>query len=540
MSDEHGPTETTNGATTNEGRADGTGDGLSAAERAVVERGREWIREHETELEELLVALVARPSVTGAEGTADDPETTVGHLHEFLADRIERAELTTQRLTDVGSASEPRDNCYAVLEGESDELLVCTSHTDTVPPGDSTDWPNDDPYELARGVVRRPEPETLELRVGDRVETRSIRGRYDRIWRRRAEGDDRGGGESSADEREVFVGRGAYDNKASIVCLVGSLLALEAALGDDAELDGTLVHGHLVGEEVAQEGAKAMVGRKGYPDWLGDRYPDPSGAAVVLEGSYGFVPAIGHRGLAWISLRAEGESTHASTPHLGRNAVLGTAEALAGVRDRPFRNELVEPFREDELLGDLTVAAGTTIAGGDVRRVEDGVVDRGGVNSVPDWCETTFDVRFPRWASFPDDLESVRDHLETTIESQAADRAPDVEFEAEIDPEEFFPPVAVAASEADSFDHPLVATAIDAARGTFGYDPGVTVAPGVTDAASIYHGTRLPTLVEYGPAGAWSHEPLEFVEREQVVRGAEALLEFAVRRLGLSERETDR
>ncbi len=234
-----------------------------------------------------------------------------------------------------------------------------------------------------------------------------------------------------------------------------------------------------------------------------------------------------------------GESTHASTPHLGRNAVLGTAEALAGVRDRPFRNELVEPFREDELLGDLTVAAGTTIAGGDVRRVEDGVVDRGGVNSVPDWCETTFDVRFPRWASFPDDLESVRDHLETTIESQAADRAPDVEFEAEIDPEEFFPPVAVAASEADSFDHPLVATAIDAARGTFGYDPGVTVAPASR--------TRPPSTTAPGSRRWSSTAPRARgptnprVRRARAGRSrAEALLEFAVRRLGLSERETDR
>ncbi|MEY7847672.1 M20 family metallopeptidase [Natrarchaeobius sp. A-rgal3] len=538
MTDEQGPTETTNGAT-NERNADGTGDELTAAERTIVECGREWIREHETDLEELLAALVARPSVTGAEGTADDPETTVGHLHEFLAERLERADLTSQRLADVGSASEPRDNCYAVLEGASDELLVCTSHTDTVPSGDSADWPNDDPYELATGVATRVEPETVELRVGDRTETRSIRGRYDRIWRRRSSSNGNADA-SQPEERAVLVGRGAYDNKASIVCLVGSLLALEAALEDDAELDGTLVHGHLVGEEVAQEGAKAMVGREGYPDWLGDRYPDPEGAAVVLEGSYGFVPAIGHRGLAWVTLRAGGESTHASTPHLGRNAVLGTAEALAGVRDRAFLNELVEPFREDELLGDLTVAAGTTIVGGDVRRVENGVVDRGGVNSVPDWCETTFDVRFPRWESFPDDLESVREHLETTIESQAADRTPDLEFEAEIDPEEFFPPVAVAASEADSLDHPLVATAIDAARGTFGYDPGVTVAPGVTDAACIYHGTRLPTLVEYGPAGAWSHEPLEFVEREQVVRGAEAMLEFAVRRLGVSKGKTDR
>jgi acetylornithine deacetylase/succinyl-diaminopimelate desuccinylase-like protein len=496
---------------------------LDADERAAVEHGRAWIRDHGDDLVELLADLVARPSVTGAEGTYDDPDTTVGHLHSVLSNTSDRAELDVQRIPgDPGTS--PRDNCYAVLEGASDELLVCTSHTDTVAPGDPADWHDGGPYELTEGTARRIEPGTVEVGVEDRVEERSIRTAYDRIWERR-----------TGDERAVLVGRGAYDNKAAIVCLVGALLGLERALDREGrELDGTLVHGHLVGEEISQVGVKAMVGWGEYPDWLGDRYPDPSGAAVVLEGSYGFVPAIGHRGLAWVTLRAEGASTHASTPHLGRNAVLGTAEALASTRQASFREALAEPFLDDPMLGDLTVAAGTTIAGGGVRRVDDGVVDRGEVNSVPDWCETTFDVRFPRWEGFPDGLEAVREHLTGTVESHARERSQGVEFAATIDEAEFFPPVAVGESRESAREHPLVGAAVTTTRSTFGYDPGVVIAPGVTDATCIYHGTRLPTLVEYGPAGALSHEPLEFVEREQVIDGAAAMLEFAVRRLGLA------
>lgn len=492
---------------------------LDGSERAVVENGREWIRENEGELLDLLATLVSKPSVTGIEGGHDDPDTVAGSLSSYLAEHLDAATVTHQRV----ARDPPRDNCYAVLEGESDELLVCTSHTDTVGPGDAGDWPGDDPYRVAPGTVRRVEPGTVELSVGEYTERRSIRDAYDDVWDRR-----------KSEERDALVARGVYDNKASIVCLVGAMLALErACAAADCRLDGTLVHGHLVGEEVSQMGAKAMVGWGDRPDWLGEQYPDPEGAVVVLDGSYGYVPAVGHRGLAWLTLAAEGESTHASTPHLGHNAVLGTARALAATESEPFRTAVEEPFREDELLGELTVAPGTTVVGGSVTRDGSGRIERAGVNAVPDWCETTFDVRFPRWADYPDGVAEVRKHVESTVRAHATEQAPELSFTAQVDPDEFFPPVAIADSRAAAREHPLVARALAATEATVGYDPGVTVAPGVTDAAVIYPELRLPTLVEYGPAGALSHEPFEFVERQSVIEGAEAMLELTVRQLGV-------
>jgi len=492
---------------------------LDQAERAVVDRGRTWIRDNEERLLDLLDTLVATPSVTGTEGAHDNPNAIAGAVSSFLDEHAEAATLDHQRVAE----DPPRDNCYAILEGASDEVLICTSHTDTVAPGDAGDWPGDDPYGLSSGAVHRVEPGTVELSVGEYAKRRSIREAYDAVWEQR-----------EADGREVLVGRGAYDNKASIVCLAGALLAIEracAATGRD--LDGTLVHGHLVGEEVSQAGAKAMVGWGDRPDWLGERYPDPEGAVVVLDGSYGYVPAVGHRGLAWLTLAAEGESTHASTPHLGRNAVLGTARGLAATEDESFRAAIEEPFQDDELLGDLTVAAGTTVVGGAVTRDGDGAIHRAGVNAVPDWCETTFDVRFPRWADYPEDVDAIREHLESTVRDHAGEHAPELSFRATVDPDEFFAPVALADSRAAAREHPLVARALAATESTVGFDPGVTVAPGVTDAAAIYPELRLPTIVEYGPAGALSHEPLEFVERESVIEGAEAMLELTVRQLGL-------
>ena len=490
---------------------------LSGTERAVLTAGREWIRDHEGWLCELLAELVARPSVTGEEGSHDDPGSVVGALHGSLAGTLTRSTIDVQRV----AGRSPRENCYAVLEGVSDELLLCTSHTDTVAPGDATEWPGDDPFALAEGTVRRVAPRTVELAVDGTRERRTIREAYDRVWDRRT-------GES----RTALVGRGAYDNKAAVVSLVGALAAVEAGLAETGtELGGTLVHAHLVGEEVAQSGAKAMVGAGDRRGWLGRRWPDPDGAVVVVDGAYGYVPAVGHRGLAWITLRAEGESTHAATPHLGRNAVLGAARALADADG--LRGAIADPFVDDELLGALTVAAGTTVVGGDVTRDRDGRIDRTGVNAVPDWCETTIDVRFPRWEGHPDGAAAIREGLETAVEEHASARADGVEFEATVDPEEYFPPVAIADSRAAAREHPLVARALAATESTVGYDPGVVVAPGVTDAAVIAPATRLPTVVEYGAAGAFSHEPLEYVERESVIAGAEALAELAVRQLGV-------
>ncbi|MEY7849590.1 M20 family metallopeptidase [Natrarchaeobius sp. A-rgal3] len=502
---------------------------LSQSERTVLDAGTEWLDAHEEALVDLLTELVARPSITGREGRRDDPASTVGHLVAALEEQVDRTDVVTERLPDEWEYRDGahRENVYTVLQGGDDGALVCTSHTDVVSAGAPDSWPDDDPYSIQRGTVTRVGETTIELDVaGDRFE-REVRAELARSWDRRGVGDGR--------SLEALVGRGVYDNKASIVCLVGSLLALEAALDDSQTLGGDLVHGHLVDEEVYQVGAKRMVGWDGREGWLDEQYDGYDDfRAVVLEGSYGFAPVIGHRGLVWLELEATGEAAHASTPDLGRNAVVGMAKALADADDPAYANAVAEQFVEDRLLGETTVAPGTTVVGGDVRAVEDGYVDRGGLNAIPEWCEATFDVRIPRWEGFPDGVDEVQAALCETVERRAR-AAGGVEFSARIPEHGFFPPVALADDREEAGSHPLVETAIAAATATAGYEPAIEVAPGATDAAFVYHGTHAPTLVEYGPAGALSHEPLEFVEREHVLTGAKAMLEFAVRELGVLE-----
>lgn len=508
---------------------------LSEIEQEVLRSGHHWIDSHGDELIELLDELVSRPSVTGQEGRSSDHESTVGYLYAYLHDRLKQANLTTEEISEEReylSESERRENLYTVFDGRGDRALVCTSHTDVVPPGSTELWPNGDPYQLQEATVTRIGTTTIEIKISEERFEREIRSELARAWdRRKFEV-----GQSSA----VLIGRGAYDNKAAIVALVGSLLALEIALDDTYCLGGDLIHGHLVDEEVYQVGAKQMVGWGNNDGWFNtrsERYEMISG--VVLEGSYGFAPVIGHRGLVWLELEATGEAAHASTPNLGTNAVVGMGKALAATEDDNYSGRIGTSFITDPLLGDTTVASGTTIVGGNVHSVENGIVDRDGLNTVPDWCEATFDIRIPRWEEFPNGIEDIQRELCNRVEREATKAADDVSFTARIPENGFFPPVALADDRESAREHPLVKTALDSAAAAVGYDPPIEVAPGVTDAAFIYHGTGDPTLVEYGPAGALSHEPLEFVERKQVIQGAKSMLEFAVRELGVVDQEGD-
>jgi acetylornithine deacetylase/succinyl-diaminopimelate desuccinylase-like protein len=493
---------------------------MTADREAVLAAAGDWVDDHADELLELLAALVARPAGSGEEGlaTGDGP---VAVLHEFLDGR-EGVALDTQRIAD-DYVEGPRENLYATVDGAGRGGLVCTSHTDVVPAGDPADWPAD-PFELTPGEVRYRGGTDVELTVAGQRYERSIREKMARIWRER-----------DRERADVLVGRGAFDNKAASVCMAGSLLALSAALrARGASLAGSLVHGHLVDEETYQVGAKRMVGWEGGADWFGERYDPEAFAAVVLEGSYGFVPVVGHRGLVWLTLTAEGEAAHAATPELGRNAVVGLSRALAAAGDGAVADALGELFVEGDHLGALTVAPGTTVVGGEVRRVENRTVHREGQNSVPDWAEATFDLRVPRWEGFPEGVDSVTDRVTERVEAAASEAAPDVEFRARVPENCYFPPVALADSLEAAREHPLVERAAAATRATLGYEPGIDVAPGVTDAAFIAHGASVPTLAEYGPAGGLSHEPLEYVERQQLVRGAKTMVALALEQVGLA------
>lgn len=506
---------------------------LTERERAVVTDGSEWIDAHADDLVDLLGGLVTRPALSGEEGVHADRDSPTGYLWEFLTERTsDTVEVETQSISD-DYVDAPRENLYATI-GPGDRSgggLVCTSHTDVVPAGEYADWPDGDPFSMTEGRVRHLGGTTVELELDGTVHKHEIRDKMARVWNKRG-----------FDETDVLVGRGVFDNKASSACLVGSLLALEAVLTRrDLELCGHLVHAHLVDEEVYQTGVKRMVGWNEGDDWFGDRY-DPEGfAGVVLEGSYGFVPVVGHRGLLWVVLEATGESAHASTPELGRNAVTGLSKALTVANEGAAADELGELFVDDDYLGELTVATGTTVVGGGVESVDQETrsVKRSGLNSIPNWAEATFDLRIPRWKGFPDGSEVITDRVCERLESMAAETALDIDFEARVPEKNYFPPAALGDGLDEAREQPIVETATAATRSTFGYDPGIEIAPGVTDAAFLYHGTRMPTLVEYGPAGGLSHEVHEYVERDQVVEGAKAMLELAVRQIGV-RREADR
>lgn len=509
---------------------------LSPAESEVIGAGTRWVDEHADELIDLLVELVDRPSLTGDEGTSDDPSTTVGYLWSFLEEHVGPDLLDAQPIPAAAEpeyADKPRENVYATIGGGSDGGFIALSHTDTVGPGAHEEWPGDAPFSVSQGTVTRLDRQWVELDIDGERHERRIRENLATVW------DQRG-----VEDVEVLVGRGVYDNKAPSVCLVGSFLGLIAALESEGRtLSGDLIHGYLVDEEKEQIGVKNLVGWQddetggANEDWLGTRYDDLDGfSAAVLEGQYGFVPVVGHRGGINLTMTARGEAVHGSTPELGRNAVLGMAKALARMDEMGFIEAVTEPFVDDELLGAFTVAPGTTIAGGGIDGVDaaTSTVHRtgGAEYAVSDWCQATLDCRIPRWDGFPDGFDSVRDRFISIVREQAVASAPHIEFD--VTPNMVFLPVAMGVDREDAARHPLVWTAKRSTSAVCGYEPDIAVAPGATDAWVVYHGTHVPTLVEYGPAGALSHEPLEFVERQQVIDGAKVLLTMAVRQLGVA------
>ena len=507
---------------------------LSADEAAFLDAGYEWIDENGETLIGLLEELVARPSYTGEEGTHDAPGTTVGHLWEFLRERTGNAvELEAQP---IPAEAEPvpleqvRENVYSVVEGKGEGGFLALSHTDIVPAGAHSAWPGDTPFDVSYGTARRTDWTEVELEIEGEIYRRNIRDKLARVWDKR-----------ETEEVDVLVGRGVYDNKACSVCLIGSLLGLEAALRETGVgLTGDVIHGHLVDEEKDEVGVKNMVGwrdNKHNEDWMGDRYDSfDDFTGVILEGQYGFVPVVGHRGGLNLTVKANGEAVHGSTPELGRNAVLGMSKALSQMDTQAFRDSIDEVFIDDRLLGDISVAPGTTIAGGGIDEIDSatGTVKRegGAEYAVSDWCEATVDCRVPRWEGFPDDPESVEEEFLLRVREHVDAAAPDIDFDVEAN--NFFFPIALGRDHEEAKEHPLVHTAEQATNDVFGYKAGIDVAPGGTDAWILYHGTHIPTLVEYGPAGALSHEPLEYVERQQVIDGAKALLNMTVRQTGLT------
>lgn len=473
------------------------------------------VREREPGALDLLRQLIRTPSISGEEGSHDQPATVAAHLWAGLA-----AERAVERQADTVAAG--RDNVLAIVRGAPDGgVFVLDAHTDTVPAGDPAAWVGRDPFSAADGTVAYLGGNRIRLTVGGKTFERPVRARLGRLWEAR-----------SFSEAAIIYGRGAFDNKGPVAVAYLATTALAAALARAGlRLCGTLVSAFVVDEELQMLGTRALAGGPGC--WL-DRQGllpearDENGfrrgiSGVALDGSYGFVPIVGHRGVAQLLVRTHGQAAHAATPDLGVNAVTRMAAALHVLdRDRDALAADLAPLFADALLEPATLALGTTVAGGGVERVAatpgGRAVVRQGVNVVPDWCEATIDCRHPRPADRDD--ATIQARIAAAVARFVRERAGLGDDAVDVSVLGGGPPCAILDHPAGAASDPLIGPILRHGATVSGFQPWIETAPGGTDATVMINDGRIRTLVEYGPAGALAHEPHEFVERDQIAVGA--------------------
>jgi acetylornithine deacetylase/succinyl-diaminopimelate desuccinylase-like protein len=488
-----------------------------------------YLDEHDEEAVELLRGLVRVRSLARQEGTSSQPGTVSATLRPELG-HGGAAEVVEQTL---GPTSQ---NLIEVLgSGRSERCFVIEAHTDTVPEGQPNGWFDANPFSAADGVVNYLGDRRVRLEVGTHQHEVSIRDRMARVWETKR----------SVRSVPIVYGRGAFDNKAAVASTVMAMRALAAI---NVGLDGTLVAAYTADEEETGTGVHALC--DGPDSWLGRRGflngpRDADGfltnvAGVALDGSYGYTPVVGHRGSLLLIVNVQGRAVHASTPFLGISAVEKMSRLLVALADG--QAELVEqrllPHMDVELLGPPTLAIGTTIAGGGVRAVvrsADGlVVERGGTNAVPDWCEATIDIRYPPGRDYPANLDAFPELVRSKVEAFLRERVPTDgwSFTVRLPHDRGSYPCALGHTPAEASRHPLVTLARRAGERVLGYVPDIETAPGGTDATVMIHAGRIPTLVEMGAAGGLSHDYHEFVERDMITAGAKVLALMAIDVLG--------
>jgi len=159
-----------------------------------------------------------------------------------------------------------------------------------------------------------------------------------------------------------LYGRGSTDMKGALACMLHALVALRS---DPSRWRGTVTVACVVDEELGFAGIRHFLKVENAFDF-----------AVVGEPTR-FEVVRGCKGCLRFFIRGHGKSAHSSTPEKGVSAISAMAQAVTAM-DRYF-SESLAAIRHDS-LGVSTGSVGT-IRGGS------------GVNIVPEFCETSVDIR---------------------------------------------------------------------------------------------------------------------------------------------------
>lgn len=183
-----------------------------------------------------------------------------------------------------------------------------------------------------------------------------------------------------------IYGRGSSDMKGGIAAMICA--ALEAFKESVPQGGVRLIL--TAGEESGCHGAKHLA----YT-----HYDLGKASAIIVGEPTSNVPAIGHKGGLYLKVSASGKTAHSSMPELGDNAIYKAARAITKIENFRFQAD------RDELHGFPTINVGLINGGKNL-------------NSVPDYCEFTVDIRSTTRITHSEILKRLSQELgeEVTIE----------------------------------------------------------------------------------------------------------------------------
>jgi putative selenium metabolism hydrolase len=291
----------------------------------------------------------------------------------------------------------------------------------------------------------------------------------------------------SGDRAEGRIwGRGASDMKgpdAAMIC-AGAFLPRDA-------FAGTITVSASVGEEEFEGAALLSILQE-----------HPADAVVIGEHSELGI-GIGQKGRAGISVRAAGRLAHSSRPEEGVNAVYRIMEAITRIRSLPAP--------QDALLGP-----------GINELVEIVSAPFPGTSMVPDGCRVRFDRRLVRGET-PEsvvaplravlaDLEGVEiDYLQVTLPCYTGATLSGADFHAAWETPKDAPLVQAAEAALRQLDLPVA------------YFTARFCSNGSVSAATL----GIPTIIMGPSSPALAHIVDEYIEVEELVRGAEVYMALA-------------
>jgi succinyl-diaminopimelate desuccinylase len=307
---------------------------------------------------------------------------------------------------------------------------------------------------------------------------------------------------------EVFdgklYGRGACDMKAGIAAAVFAVEAIRrAGIPHVAPLE-------ISGTVDEESGGFAGVG------WLAEHglLSRERTKAVIIPEPFGLDRVcIGHRGVYWFEVIAEGRIAHGSMPYLGVNAIEGMSHFLDLVRDE------LGPSLLDRVTTMPVVPEGSRHATININGIDGGqAIDDVPSPCVADRCRVVFDRRF----LMEEGLERTRAEIAALLD-KARRRMPAVTFS--IEDRLIFEPTRTPE------DAPVIAALSAAIQQVTGRPAQLVASPGTYDQKHVARIAGVPHCVAYGPGALdLAHQPDEYCSVADII-AATKVLALAVTKL---------